>query len=218
MGKQSKPERQDGGATEETTQVVVGQSDDQDPAQIDPAQQAAPAQETAAPWQYSGEETQDAAGYQDDLEPVTWTASEYVAHQKGFSWFLLAGFASIAAAGVVYLITKDVVSSVVIAVVGLAFTAFGARKPQVLNYAVDGHGLHIGNKSYPYSTFRSFSVLEEDGARNILLMPVKRFNLPITIYYEPADEARIVAVLGSILPHEDRNVPVVDRFMSKIRF
>jgi hypothetical protein len=122
-----------------------------------------------------------------------------------------------AAAGV-YFVTRDVVSAVVVVGVGAIFGAFGVRKPQVLEYMIDGTGVHIGQKSYGYDLFKSFSVLEDGGMHSILLMPAHRTGLPITIYYEPKDEATIVEAIGASLPLEAREPAAIDRFMSKIRF
>lgn len=153
-----------------------------------------------------------------DTRSASWTASEYVAHHKNAGWFMLLILATIAASGLIYLVTDELISAVVIGIVGLAFGIFAARPPQTLDYVIDEAGLHIGQKSYPYHIFRSFSVLDEGVMPSILLMPMQRFNLPITIYYDPKDEETIVTVLGSHLPHEPREVSAIDRFMSKIRF
>jgi hypothetical protein len=152
------------------------------------------------------------------VNPVSWTASEYIQHHKNAGWFLLAGLAIVVVAIAVFFVTKDVMSAVVIGVAGLLFAVYGARPPQVLDYSVDGTGVHIGQKFYPYTTFRSFSVQEEDATRSILLMPAQRIGLPITIYYDPKDESEIVGVIGANLPHEMREVAAVDKFMRKIRF
>jgi hypothetical protein len=151
-------------------------------------------------------------------DPVTWTASEFVSHEKNAGWYMLVVFGAIGLAAVIYLLTKDLVSPIVIVVVGITFAAFGARKPRVLDYAIDSRGVHIGNRTYPFNMFRTFSVVEEGAIRSILLMPMQRFNLPISVYYDPADEDKIVEALGSYLPHQDRQPAAIDNFMRKIRF
>ncbi len=149
---------------------------------------------------------------------ITWTASEYVSHEKTVSWFLSAGGATLALAAVIYLVTRELISTVVIAVLGAAFALFAARPPRVLDYALDHHGVQIGDRAYPFELFRSFSVLQEGAMRYILLMPLQRFGIPITVYYDPADENQIIDMLGAILPREDRNPSPVDSLMHKIRF
>lgn len=169
-------------------------------------------------WQYKDQEAKvDTYKSNDDLS-ITWTASEYIAHDKTISWYLSVIAASLMVAAIVYLITQDKISFVVVTVLGLAFAAFGARKPQVLQYSIDKSGVRIGLKHYPFGLFRTFSIIEEYAVRSILLMPLKRFNLPITIYYDPDDEQKIVQAISNHLPHEERNMSPVDNLMRKIRF
>jgi hypothetical protein len=193
------------------------------PAATPPPQEPSQPQPQDASWKFNPNDTSQEsfdAGPPPapSVNPVSWTASEYIQHHKNVGWYLLAGVAVIVLTIIVYFVTRDVVSSAVIGVAGLAFAVFGARSPRVLDYTVDGTGVHIGQKFYPYGNFKSFSVQEEEATRSILLMPTQRVGLPITIYYDPKDEDEIVEVLGSNLPHEPREVSAIDKFMRKIRF
>ncbi len=150
---------------------------------------------------------------------IQWTASEYMAHQKNASWFALLAFATIIGCLLVYILTNgDLVSTTVIAIVAVTFGVAAAKQPRTLQYALDGRGIHIAEKFYPYGGFKSFSIVDEDAMSSIWLMPLKRFMPPLTIYYPPEDEDRIAEVLAQYLPYEDRDRDMVDRFMHKIRF
>ena len=181
-----------------------------------PSPEEAPADVPDSPWK-------DTTAQADlppapSVQPVSWTASEYVAHHRGAGWYMALIVGVAVFTGLVYLATRELVSTVAVALVGLSFGIFAMRKPQVLQYTVGNEGLEIGQKQYSYHLFRSFSVMEEEAIHSILLMPLQRFNLPITIYYDPEDEGAIIAVLGAFLPHEQREVSPIDRLMSKIRF
>jgi hypothetical protein len=152
-------------------------------------------------------------------EEVSWTASEYVENQKSASWFIILGFGAIVMAVLIFFITgHDWVSSVVVLILAAAFGTFGARHPRTLHYSVDNKGLHIENKSYPYASFKSFSVIDEGAISSIYLMPLKRFMPSLSVYYSPDDEEKIVTVLASYLPFEDRQRDAIDRLMHKVRF
>lgn len=173
-----------------------------------------------AGWQFKSEEEDysSQAPATQSMSAVNWTASEYVAHEKGAGWYMLVVASSLVIAAVVYLITREMVSPVVVGILGISFAAFGARKPQVLDYSIDNSGIQVGAKHYPYGMFRTFSVLQEGGVRSILLMPLQRFSQPLSIYYEPTDEERILDALGAHLPHEDRKIGPVENLARKIRF
>lgn len=151
-------------------------------------------------------------------EPVIWTASEYIAHDKTLSWYLILGISVVVFSIMVYIFTRETISSIVIIIMGVAFGAFAVRKPQELTYILDNTSLSVGGKPYPYSQFKSFSILQEGGIHSITLMPLQRFMPPLSIYFEPNDEDKIVDALSAYLPVEDRQQDFIDRFMKKVKF
>ncbi len=105
---------------------------------------------------------------------------------------------------------------------GGLLTAFVAvlagRKPRTHEYQVDSQGVQIGTKKYPYANFKTYSVIEEGPISSITLMPLKRFMPTMSLYYDPQDEERITAVLGSYLPFVEGQKDAIDRLMHRIRF
>jgi len=155
-----------------------------------------------------------ASGVQD----VTWTASEFIARQKGFGWYALLILGAVVVIGLVYLLSRDFITVGAIAAAIILFGVAAGRKPRVLTYHMNDRGLAIGEKFYPYSSFKSFSVMDEDAFSSIMLFPLKRFMPPINLYYEPQDEDRIITLLAGHLPMENRSTDAVDRLMKHIRF
>ena len=174
-------------------------------------------QSPSTPWQFNSE-ADHATPVQPHHDTITWTASEFIAHEKTSSWYVLLGLGAIIFAAVVYLFTKDILSIIVIFIFAAVFGYFAARKPRVLTYSLDGGGLHIGDKFYPYADFRSFAVMDEGGINAIWLMPLKRFMPSLTIYYAPNDEDKIMDTLASYLPFEERDHDMVERLMRRVRF
>lgn len=149
---------------------------------------------------------------------ITWTASEAVSQDKTAGWFLLLGVATLVIAAVVYLLTHDKLTAVVVVVVAIVFGFFAARRPRTLTYALGKQGIQIDAKLYPYESFKSFSLLEEGALVCILLMPMRRFMPPLTVYYLPQDEEKVLGMLSDYLPFEDRKRDLIDQAMRKIRF
>lgn len=151
-------------------------------------------------------------------DAVTWSASEYIAHQKTAGWYAALAGAAVVVAALVYVFSHDKVSTSAIIVVAIVFGIYAARKPRVLQYRVDGSGLTIGHKFYSYNQFRSFAVMGETAISNIAFMPLKRFMPLITVYFDPKDEEKIVDLLADRLPMEKFQNDPVDRIMHRIRF
>ncbi|MDB5169973.1 MAG: hypothetical protein JWN82_369 [Candidatus Saccharibacteria bacterium] len=151
-------------------------------------------------------------------DAITWTASEFVAHQKSGGWYGLLALGAVVVAVLVWVVTKDIVSSVVIVLAALALGVYGRRQPRELDYRLDETGLTIGGKYYNYGGFRSFSVMTEGAFSSIVFMPLKRFSTLTTIYYDPKDEDDIVGLLSGRLPLEERKRDAIDSLMWRIRF
>lgn len=175
--------------------------------------------EEPSPWQYNQDEGSENAQYSPvSTKPVSWSASEFIEHEKSPTWFIgLAGLTVLAVA-VIYLATRDWVTSVVIIIAAALFGVTAKRKPRTLQYQVDNVGVVIDGKPFPYDVFKSFSVLAEGAFNSIQLMPLKRFMPPISLYFPPENEEQIVTTLGSYLPHEDRTHDPIDRLMRRVRF
>jgi hypothetical protein len=166
----------------------------------------------------NGDEHQQAMRPAANEAEITWTASEFIARHKGFGWYVILAAATGVAAVLIYLLSRDAITVGAVVAAIILFGVSAARKPRVLTYHMNEKGLTIGDKFYPYGIFRSFSVIDEDAFSSILLQPLKRFMPPLSVYYEPQDEDRIVEILATHLPLETRQPDAVDRLMHRIRF
>jgi hypothetical protein len=171
-----------------------------------------------AGWQFNQELPAAAAPPQPLDQAITWTASEFIDHEKGPGWYAALIGGSVVVTALVYFATKDVISTVVVALVAIAFAYFAGHKPRTQQYAVNRQGLQIGIKTYRYQDFKAFSVIEEDAIASIVFMPLKRFMPQLTIYVAPEMEAQVIDYLSAFLPYEQRRADMVDSLMRRIRF
>ena len=126
--------------------------------------------------------------------------------------------AALILAALVFIATRDKISTGMVLIAALVLGIFAARKPRVLDYRLDDTGLTIDTKFYDYAAFKSFSVINEGPAYSIFLMPMKRFMPGLSLYYDQKDQQKIADILAQRLPLEDRHVDTIDRFMHRIRF
>jgi hypothetical protein len=153
-----------------------------------------------------------------DRGTITWTASEFVHHDRGIMWYGLLFLATVILAGGVYVLTKDYFATGTIAVVGVIVAVFAARKPSQVSYGLSSSGITVGEKTYNYSQFKSFSILRTEAGSSISLLPLKKFMPPVDASFGPADEEKITDVLGQYLPYEERKQAGIDRLSHKLRF
>lgn len=149
---------------------------------------------------------------------ISWTASEFVAHDKTAGWYALLLFGAALFSAIVYLVTKDVVSSGVVLAAAVILAVFAAHKPQEQQFMLDEQGITIGQKRYDYDDYKSFAVASEGAFSSLVFMPLKRFAIPLTIYYAPEDEERIINLLSERLPLEEHRLDAIDNLMRRMRF
>lgn len=151
-------------------------------------------------------------------ESLSWTASEFIEHQKPSGWYATVFVATAVVSLALYFLVRDVVTVVVVAVAAIMFAIVGARKPRALSYVISQSGLQIGDKLFTFEDFKSFSVIEEGAIDSIHLIPLKRLVPPLTLYFPPEQEDQIVDTLSAYLPYEERKHDPIDRLMKRVRF
>lgn len=198
----------------------------QQPQVFAPGEQPQPQPAPPAPLQYtSGQlEQQQAPDFTQGVAEVkqdgavSWTASEFIAHEKNGSWYAMLIAGAIITGIIVFIVTREWFSLVAIAVLAAAIGVFGNLKPRVLNYAVAPDGISVGDKFFDYNTFKSFAVIDDGAMVSLQLLPQKRFMVPITVYLDPTQADKIIETLGEYLPFEHRERDLTDRISSRFRF
>jgi hypothetical protein len=148
-----------------------------------------------------------------------WKAQEFIAHAKTRMWYIRFTGVSLLILGLTYFLSGgDKIVTFVTATAAVSVGIFASRKPRELDYSITTNGVTIADKHYPYSSFKSFSIQKEGVADSIFLMPMKRYQPGLSLYYSIDKEEQIVKGLKNFLPHEDRPPDAVDKLMSKVRF
>lgn len=151
-------------------------------------------------------------------EAVEWISSGDELQSRSSTWLMRMLAVSAVAGAVVFLITRDLVSTGSVVIVGLLFGFLGARKPPALQYRIDRHGIVIGRKQYRYNEFRAFSVADDRQALTVNLVPLKRFLPVLSIFCDPKLHDKIIAVLGEHLPMEVHKRDALDSIISRAKF
>jgi hypothetical protein len=149
---------------------------------------------------------------------LTWSATEFIENQKPASWYMLFIVVLIVISAGVYLIIRSIFPVIMIVLIGIVFGVVALRKPKEQTFELNNVGLLIGKRASNYSEFKSFSVIDEKGLGSIVFNPFKRFVFPTTIYYDIANEEKIVGILSDHLPMEEPTNDPIENLMRKVRF
>jgi hypothetical protein len=160
----------------------------------------------------------DAPKAQTDNNAVEWTASEFIAHPKNLPWYAAFAAVIVAVTFILYILTHDVVTAVVVIILGIILGIIAARQPRIVGYRLDRSGLTIGKQFHSYGSFKSFAVVDEGVFASITLLPIRRFDLPLSIYFAPEDEHKIMNVLSKYLPLQQGSLDSIERLMRSLHF
>ena len=192
---------------------------DMQPANLQPGQQIVSGQQTPVAPQPSPQPAQAPKSIVADAEgSVSWSASEYVHHQKPKSWYVgLAAIATVTSL-IMFFVLNDFFGPLVIIMMAIALWIFGSREPNMLDYRIDVSGITIGQKHHTFESFKSFAVMEDGGVVSVQLWPLKRFMAPISIYFAPESADKIIETFGMYLPHDEKKTDSIDRMSRMLRF
>lgn len=152
------------------------------------------------------------------VNSVEWTASEFVAHDKGFGWYAALAAIALVIAAIIYLVTRDVFAVGVVLIMATILGIAGSRKPRTITYRVDNSGLTIGNKFYPYTVYKSFTMPQEGAFVAISLVPLKRIAFPVGAYLAPDSQEKVLEIISAHLPLERGEPGAIDQIMGRLRF
>lgn len=197
------------------------------PASIQPQQPISSTPQAIPQQQYDTQQpVEDAEYYEDELDeneepaalmaPVNWEAQEYIHQEKGTVWFIIFGVVLAVMIGVA--IWQQAWTFVLLLIViATTIIVFAKRPPRVISYSLTDKGLSVDDTLHPFKNFKSFGVVRDGEEYSIMLIPTKRFQPGVTVYFPEASGEAIVDMLGARLPMRELHLDVVDRFVRKIR-
>lgn len=154
----------------------------------------------------------------DGEQPVYWSAKEYVDNHKNGLWFVIFSFVVLGLIAVDIFFLMSYTFSALVAVMAIAIIVFSSRPAREIEYTLSGdQGIYVGEKLYHYSDFKSFGVIKDGDSYYIMLIPVKRFALGLSIYFPPEVGEDIVDILGARLPMQDLKLDMIDKIVRKLR-
>ena len=193
-----------------------------DPASFAPESQSVvvdEVQESEAPEERAAEstdtdKTSDATDY---MTPVYWQATEYIQRDKSALWYVILAIITAGFMAVAILLMQSWSFAVLVPVMSVALIVYTRRPPHEISYTLSRQGLHVGDILYPYSEFKSFTLISGDDQHQIMLVPIKRFKPGVSVYFPEEVGEKIVDMLAARLPMNEQHLDAVDRLIRKLR-
>lgn len=149
-------------------------------------------------------------------QPIRWQATEYAHRDRDMVWFAFFVVVTVVMIAVAIFLIKSITFAILIPVMAAALVVYIRRPPSLLDYTLSRQGLHINDRLYPFSEFKSFALIHGGKEYSIMLIPTKRFKPGVSIYFpEEAGEA-IVDLLAARMPMQEMQLDIVDRLIQKL--
>jgi len=149
---------------------------------------------------------------------IQWTSAEFTEQDKDTNWYLMFGSITALITVTIFIVTRELLAIAAILTASGSLIFFANHKPDARDYGISPEGITVNGKQHKMEEFKSFSLVEEGTKNTIWLKPIKRFAPFPIMYFDTKDEAAIVDTLSAYLPHEDRQLDLLDRLTKKLRF
>jgi hypothetical protein len=132
-------------------------------------------------------------------------------------WFVVFAVVVLGLMAAAVFLMQAVTFAILVPVMAVALIVYSHRPPRLLDYTLSAKGLYVNDQLYPFADFKSFGVIHDGEEYSVMLIPVKRFKMGVSVYFpEEAGEA-IVDMLGARLPMRELHIDVVDKLIRKLR-
>jgi hypothetical protein len=152
----------------------------------------------------------------DDTVLIRWEAPEYAHHERSVGWYIIFGVATLVLAVAAILIIKSITFAILVPVMAVALFVYTQHAPEVLRYTLSRKGLHINDKLFTYSQFKSFGIVDHNGMHSAVLVPRKRFQLGQTVYFPTEVGEQLVDMLAARLPMKELQPDALDRLLARL--
>jgi hypothetical protein len=150
-------------------------------------------------------------------EPVHWQAHEYLHHEKSPLWFVVFGAVVLGLMTIAIFVMQAVTFAILVPVMAAALIVYSYRPPRILNYTLSRQGLHINDRLYPFADFKGFGVIRDGKEYSVMLLPTKRFQPGVSVYFPEDSGEAIVDMLGARLPMQELHLDIIDTIIRKLR-
>lgn len=158
--------------------------------------------------------------YEEEIDlsdPIKWRASEYIHQEKDAKWFILFAIVIAAFMAIAVLLMQSWTFAILLVIIAIMVVVLAKRPPRVMDYALSNDGLHIGETLHKFADFKSFGIIRDGEEFSVMLIPRRRLQPGITVYFPEEAGEDIVDALGSRLPMKDLHLDAIDRLVRKLR-
>ena len=154
-----------------------------------------------------------------DYQSIDWEMDEYLEHKRNLAWYAVLIIGSLVLGSLSYLVTGgELIPPIAILIMGVVVCLYSFKKPSHCRYSLTETGLKIDSRFYDYSSFKTFSLVKDNGVAALYLIANRRFRPPLTVYLPLDKDKHIVQTLSQHIAYTPGGLLWIDRLMQYLRF
>lgn len=147
---------------------------------------------------------------------ISWSASESVEHSRGVWWYVILAVLTLAIVGL-GIWTKQWTLAGLAVIAAVTIIVVIKQPPREIRYELSNDGLSIDGQLKPFADFRAFGVRQDGALWQLVLIPVKRFSMSVTLFINNDQGEQIVDFIGARLPMEKVDPDMVDKLTRRLK-
>lgn len=155
--------------------------------------------------------------HEGDEELVRWQAKEYLEHDRNLWWYVGLAVAALLLMLAGWFWMRAITFVILVPVMAGALVLYVRRPPAILDYTLSRKGIHVNDRLYDFDQFKEFGLIQDDRENSVLLVPRKRFQPGLTVYFPDDAGEAVVDMLASRLPMREIRLDFVDRLTRFLR-
>ncbi|MCE9628457.1 MAG: hypothetical protein K8Q91_00430 [Candidatus Vogelbacteria bacterium] len=151
------------------------------------------------------------------IPTLEWQAFEYNYNEKNSDWFWMVGIVG-GIAVILAILFKNFLFAIILLLSTFTVLMYGARKPELITFAITAKGIRIKNDLYPFKNLKGFAIKEDDDFAKLMIHSDRLFLPHIIIPLEDIDPELIRERLSIFLDEEHFEETFVDIFVERLGF
>ena len=151
------------------------------------------------------------------MPTLEWQAFEYNYNEKNSDWFWMVGIVG-GVAMILAILFKNFLFGIVILLSTFTVLMYGARKPELVTFAITAKGIRIKNNLYSFKSLLGFAIKEDDNFAKLMIHSDRIFLPHIILPLDGVDPELFRERLSLFLDEEHFEETLVDIFVERLGF
>lgn len=151
-------------------------------------------------------------------QPLKWQAQEYIAAQKNVMWYVVLVLVVIGVVALDFFVIKSFTISILAVAIAAVLITMSVRPAPAQDYTLTTKQITINSQTVNLSDYKAFGMIHDGKENSLILIPKKRFQASLSVYFPAEISEQIVAIIGSSLPVQKIEPDFIDKLVRLLRF